>query len=510
MPRPINPGFENDGEPGVGREPSGWTSSGTAGATMIEAGGHSGAFRLAHRAAEPFRVETTQRLTGLAPGWYTLRAWVSRSDGRNDAWIGLGDGPDTLRRTAVPFAPGWLRIAVSANIGSSACTIALHTSAAAGEWTHFDDVEVVAGSSTLSILGADVSSLAKSEDCGGVYRTEDGSPGDALAILADHGLNWVRLRAFVDPADGYNGTPQLLAMARRANRLGLKVLVDLHYSDFWADPSKQWAPAAWEGKTFAELKRLFLDYTRGVATALVGQGTPPDMIQLGNEITPGMIWGYAATRTGESTADDGYGRGTTQTVAHTENWGNLAELLTAGYEAVKTISPSTRVMLHLDAGGSNATYQWWFDNVTARNVPFDLIGASYYGVWHGTLADLQANLDDVSARYGKDVVVAETAYPFTLDDDDGWPNVIKDASQLAAGYPATPAGQAANLADVMSIVRAVPNGRGLWVFYWDATLTAVAGNGWSPRDPASGSDWENQALFGYDEKPLVAMRAFVP
>jgi arabinogalactan endo-1,4-beta-galactosidase len=166
-------------------------------------------------------------------------------------------------------------------------------------------------------------------------------------------------------------------------------------------------------------------------------------------------------------------------------------------------------MLHLDVGGSNETYQWWFGNVTSRGVPFDVIGASYYGYWHGSLADLQHNLNDVSARYGKDVLVAETAYAFTLADDDGWPNVIRDPGQLVAGYPASPAGQAANLRDVMSIVRAVPNGRGLGVFYWDATWTAVAGNGWSPRDPASGNEWENQALFDFDDRPLPAMHEFM-
>ncbi len=167
-------------------------------------------------------------------------------------------------------------------------------------------------------------------------------------------------------------------------------------------------------------------------------------------------------------------------------------------------------MLQLDAGGNNGTYQWWFGNITARNVPFDVIGASYYGYWHGSLADLQRNLNDVSARYGKDVLVAETAYAFTLANDDGWPNVVADPSQLVAGYAATPAGQAANLRDVMSIVRAVPNGRGLGVFYWDATWTAVAGNGWSPRDRAAGNEWENQALFDFDGLPLPAMNHFVP
>ena len=217
------------------------------------------------------------------------------------------------------------------------------------------------------------------------------------------------------------------------------------------------------------------------------QGTPPDMVQLGNEINPGMLWDYAATWTGCSTADEGYPGGATKTVCHTENWDDLAELLTAGYRAVKAVSPRTRVMLHLAEGGDNGTFRWWFDNVTSRDVPFDVIGASYYGYWHGTLAELQANLDDITARYGKDVVVVETAYAFTLDDDDGWANIIGTRGRaLVPGYPGDPGGPGRPLRDVMNVVRAVPGGRGLGVFYWEATWTAVPGNGWTPRDPASG------------------------
>jgi arabinogalactan endo-1,4-beta-galactosidase len=358
-------------------------------------------------------------------------------------------------------------------------------------------------SDRLSIRGGDVSSLLKSEDLGGVYRAEGGKPRDALKILKSHGLNWIRLRAFVDSADDYHETDELVVMSRRAKRLGIRVLVDLHYSDFWADPGKQWTPQAWEGLSFEDLKREFVRYTRRVVRTLKAAGVAPEMLQLGNEIRSGMLWDHAATWTGCSTADDGMGG--QREVCHTERWDQLAELLTAGYHAVKSVSPRTRVMLHLDQGGDNGTYRWWFDNITSRQVPFDLIGASYYGYWHGTLAQLQANLDDITARYDKDVVVVETAYAFTLADDDGWGNIIGSTAQLVPGYAATPEGQAANLRDVMNVVRAVPNGRGLGVFYWDPTWTAVPGNGWTPRDPSQGNAWENQALFDFDGRALPAM-----
>ena len=141
---------------------------------------------------------------------------------------------------------------------------------------------------------------------------------------------------------------------------------------------------------------------------------------------------------------------------------------------------------------------------------FDLIGFSYYGYWHGSLGDLQANLNDISARYNKDVVVVETAYPFTLADADGTPNLIGLPNQLVAGYPATPEGQTANFRDVMSIVRAVPNGHGLGVFYWEATWIPVTGNGWDPTNPASGNNWENQALFDFTGHALPALEVYRP
>jgi arabinogalactan endo-1,4-beta-galactosidase len=271
----------------------------------------------------------------------------------------------------------------------------------------------------------------------------------------------------------------------------MQLLVDLHFSDTWADPGHQAKPAAWEGYTVEQLTQAVYDHTYDVCRSLVKQRTPPAMVQIGNELNSGMLW------------PDGH-------TWDPPNWDNLAQFLTAGYNAVKDCSPKTRVMLHLANGGDNGLYRWWFDNITARSVPFDVIGFSYYSYWHGSLADLQYNLNDISAYYDKDVIVVETAYPFTLADDDGWENIIDLESELTAGYPATPEGQSAMLRDVMSIVRAVPDGRGLGIFYWDAAWTGVPGNGWDPADPSSGNAWENQALFDFDDRALPALREFKP
>ncbi len=496
LPVVPNAGFEQDGTGTAA--PSGWTSRGSTNADFTEAGGHSGGFRLSHWSATDYSVDTQQTVKGPRQGWYTLRAWVKRSTGQNDSYLELSCGARAERvYLPVAWADQWLQVVVSTYAERSSCKITLHTAAAGGEWSNFDDVELVPGAAQLSVLGADVSSLTKSEDFGGEYFDDFSRPNhcgpeqSALDILQSHGASHVRVRVWVDPADGYHDVHEAKQMARRARAAGLKVLADLHYSDTWADPGQQSKPAARAAYSVAQLRDAVYAHTYEVCKAMSVYGRGPDMMQLGNELNSGMLW------------PDGH-------TWDPPNWDNLAGFLSAGYRAVKACSPSTKVMLHLANGGDNGLYRWWFDNITSRGVPFDVIGLSYYGYWHGSLGDLQRNLDDISARYAKDVVVAETAYPFTLGFEDNQSNAIGLESQLVPGYPATPQGQARNLRDVLAIVRAVPNGRGLGAFYWDATWTAVPGNGWDPSDPSSGDPWENQALSDFDDVALPAMDELRP
>lgn len=495
VPTLPNPGFEQDGT-GVA-SPTGWTSSGSVDADFTEWGGYSGNFRLSHWSAADYSVDTDQVVDGLKPGPYTLRARVKRSPGENNSYLELRCGSKSERvYLPVAWSDQWLQVVVSMHVTRRSCTIRLHTDAAGGEWTNFDDVELVPGSAELSVLGADVSSLTKSEDYGGEYYDDFRRPNrchapSALDILKDHGASHIRLRVWVDPADGYHDLFEAREMARRAREAGLAVLADLHFSDTWADPSHQSKPAAWADYSTEELRQAVYDHTYETCRAMTVRGKGPDMMQIGNELNAGMLW------------PDGH-------TWDPPNWDNLASFLSAGYEAVKACSARTKVVIHLANGGDNGLYRWWFDNITSRGVPFDAIGVSYYGYWHGSLGDLQWNLNDISARYDKDVFVAETAYPFTLDWVDDQANVIGLESQLVSGYPATPDGQARNFRDVLSIVRAVPNGRGLGAFYWDATWTAVPGNGWDPSDPLSGNNWENQALFDFDSVALPAMSEFIP
>lgn len=243
------------------------------------------------------------------------------------------------------------------------------------------------------MLGADISFLPELEDKGMKFTDTDGKQKDAIEILRDHGLNYVRLRIFNDPSRDSGYSPQkgfcdlahTKQMAKRVKAAGMKFLLDFHYSDYWADPGKQYMPAAWRGKSITALKQAVYDYTKTVMQSLKDQGTTPDMVQVGNEINHGIIWPTGAIN----------------------NLDSLAQLIFAGIQAVKAVSPSTSIMLHVALGGQNDESKFFFDNMITRGVPFDVIGLSYYPKWHNTLADLDYNLNDLSHRYNKDVIVVE-------------------------------------------------------------------------------------------------------
>lgn len=485
----LNPSFEEQGANGL---PVGWEITGAQDAVILENRGSAGELRLTHKGAQSYQVETSQTVTGLENDWYTLRVSIRSSGGQNEVYAALACGDEEARVVVPSTMPGyrWLQLAVSAQVSDGQCTIRLYSDGNPETWASFDDIQLVRGRTALSILGADISSLKKSEDFGGVYKYADGTEADALQILKAHGMNYARLRVWVDPADGYHDKDEILEMAARLKALDIKLLVDFHYSDNWADPGKQIKPAAWEDLDFEQLKQAVYDHTYDVCSSLVAQGTPPDMVQVGNEINGGMLW------------PDGH-------TYDPPNWDNLAELLKEGHRAVKDCNSATQVMLHIAEGGDNDLARWWFDNITRRNVPFDVIGISYYPFWHGSLMELQNNLNDISARYDKDVIVVETAYAFTEGEDDFHPN-IANRELIVEGYPYTPEGQSAMLRDIMSVVRGVTGGRGIGIFYWDATWTAVTGNGWDTEDPESGNAWENQALFDFDDRALPALNEFKP
>jgi arabinogalactan endo-1,4-beta-galactosidase len=242
------------------------------------------------------------------------------------------------------------------------------------------------------MIGADISFLPQLEARGMAFR-DGGAETDAVRILADNGLTAIRLRIFVNPENpegyapevGYCGLDYTKQMARRIEDAGMDLLLNFHYSDYWADPQRQLKPAAWEDLPFDQLKAVMRAYTTDAVNELAAQGTPPAMVQVGNEINHGLLW------------PDG----------HISNLDNLAELLRAGIEGVRAADSGIPVMLHLALGGQNDEARFWLDNMIARGVQFDVIGLSYYPRWHGTLSDLYANANALVDRYGLPVNVVE-------------------------------------------------------------------------------------------------------
>lgn len=296
-------------------------------------------------------------------------------------------------------------------------------------------------------IGVDVSWLKQAEDKGLILKdTEKQTPG--LQIFKDHGYNWVRLRLFHTPADLPNNLEYTVASAQQAKNLGFKFLLDFHYSDTWADPGKQFAPKAWEGKSHTELVQAVFEYTRDTIAAFREAGAMPDMVQIGNEVINGMPW------------PDG---------KLPEGWNNFAELLKAGVDGMdagRSSASRPLVMIHIDRGADLRRTKEFFDQLLSYRLPFDVIGQSYYPWSHGTLLDLRENLIFMANTYQKDIMIVETAYPWK-------PTEYRNA---AGPFPETPEGQREYMEEVNQLVLSTPNNRGKGIFWWEPVWPG-AGNG---------------------------------
>ncbi len=290
------------------------------------------------------------------------------------------------------------------------------------------------------IVGADISSVPASE-ARGIKFSDNGVQKDILQILKDHGFNYIRLRLFVEPTNpggyssrGYCGLPQTIAMAKRVKEAGMGLLLDFHYSDTWADPGKQTKPLAWRDMPLDQLIKTMHDYTKDAIAQLKAAGGEPDMVQIGNEITPGMLLNTLPGRRGGG----GPQRVSTQPEGSARDWAVLSSLLKAGIQGVKDVDPRILIVLHIDKGGDNAASRWWVDAALAHGVSFDILGESCYTRFQGPPAGWKANFDDLAVRYPKlSFMIAEVGYE-TLEANE--------------------------------IMHNLPNHRGLGTFIWEPTL----------------------------------------
>jgi arabinogalactan endo-1,4-beta-galactosidase len=309
--------------------------------------------------------------------------------------------------------------------------------------------------------GADISWLPQMEASGYTFYNDKGLKEDCFKILKDHGINSIRLRTWVNPSDnlfsGHCSKDETVAMAVRAKKAGMRVMIDFHYSDTWADPGKQVKPKVWEGLNFDQLQKALYDYTFDVMTALKTAGITPGWVQVGNEIPGGMILPEGST----------------------DNWPQLVLLINKGYDAVKAVSPTSKVILHVDQGNNNERFRWWFDNATRYGAKYDVIGLSYYPFWLKgnpdytlSIADLGKNLNDMAKRYNKEVMVVEVG---------GEDNKVQNTYDM--------------LTAVLKKIREVPDLKGTGVFYWE---------------PEGARSWSHYGLsaWGDDAKPSKALDAF--
>ena len=302
--------------------------------------------------------------------------------------------------------------------------------------------------------GADVSWLTQMENAGIKFYNTSGTQQDCLQILKGLGVNSIRLRAWVNPTDGWCNTIDLVAKAVRAKKLGMRIMIDFHYSDTWADPGHQTKPAAWTNQDIAGLTSSVHDYTKGVLDTLKSFGVTPEWVQIGNETNDGMLWpeGKASV-----------------------NMQNFAQLINAGYDAVKAEDTTIKVIVHLSNGYDNSLYRWMFDGLKNNGAKWDIIGMSLYPSptdWPSLNTQCWTNMNDMVSRYGTDVMICEVGMSWDQ------PQACKDF-----------------LSDLIAKVKGVPNNKGLGVFYWE---------------PEAYNNWQGYTLGAFDNsgKPTITLTAF--
>lgn len=338
------------------------------------------------------------------------------------------------------------------------------------------------------VKGMDVSMFGALNERGAVYRI-DGREDDLFSILKKCGTDMVRLRIWVDPYDdegrpyggGMNDLQMTIKLAERVIENGMSYMLDFHYSDFWADPSKQTKPKAWRKLEGESLETAVYLHTAETLKCLKNRNLLPEMVQIGNEITNGLLW------------PDG----------HVNNTESMVKLLKAGIEGTREICQNAKIVLHLDYGTDNKMYRRWFDAIVPYNPDFDIIGMSFYPHVNGDINMLVSNMNDISARYNKDVIIAETSIGYTVDTFGCTGAVYTDAVERAMGYPATQEGQEIFLRELCAAVKSVYNGRGTGVFYWEPAWLPIPGCEWANSEGSiymkdimePGNAMANQALF---------------
>ncbi len=322
------------------------------------------------------------------------------------------------------------------------------------------------------ISAVDISRYPEISNSNPVFFDLNGNQNEFLNILKESGVNTIRLRLWVNPCNEHSGFSEVKEFSRTLKSKGFKIWLTLHYSDTWADPGHQEIPIQWQGKSFATLKDSVFNYTQKVVKEL-----KPNYIQIGNEINSGLLHPYGNI---------------------SNNYQQFIELMQTGISAVRSNSNTTKIILHF--AGIEGSY-WFFNQV--KTLDYDIMGLSYYPIWHGkSLNNLKAKMQYLSETFNKKILIAETAYPFTLKWNDWTNNIVGlDKQLILPEYPATPEGQRKFTGQIKALTKELDNGIGFC--YWGAELIS-----WKGNQSREASPWENQALFDFDNKALPVLREF--
>jgi arabinogalactan endo-1,4-beta-galactosidase len=340
-------------------------------------------------------------------------------------------------------------------------------------------------SSSIIYKGADLSFTPEIEQYGATF-SDSGTTKSTLTIFKNNGCNLIRVRLWYNPSTTHSSLAEVLSFCKRINDNGLKILLDFHYSDSWADPGQQTTPAAWNTLNASTLQDSVFQYTKRVITFLQNQNTMPAIVQIGNEINTGILWNLGKL---SSWTDP--------------NLPNLAVLLNKAIAAVKSVDVNNQISIMLHYAGPS-TASGFFDLMQQQNISYDIIGLSYYPWWHGQdLTAIGTSLNNLATRFNKKIMIVETAYPWTLNWNDYTNNIVGQANQLITGYDATPQGQLNYLLKLKSIIENIPNNLGIGFCYWAPDWVAFKGT-----TATNGSTFENLTLFDFQNKTLPAMQAF--
>lgn len=499
-------------------------------------GSHAFKYWIKDSAASKQQITVSQSVYSLPAGSYELTLQTMGGAGSEAAQVQVFADTSQGTETATTGYNNWgtLKLQFVLKEPATNFTIGAHIRGNAKAWGYLDDVQLKQLSSDTSqpvaadifvkkidglspdfIKGVDVSSILSLEQSGVKFYDEQGNVQDIFTTLHEAGVNYVRVRIWNDPytaaGKGYGGgdndLAKAIAIGKRATANGMKLLIDFHYSDFWADPAKQHTPKAWANLSFADKEQAVYDFTKTSLQQIVDAGVNVGMVQVGNETNQYFI--------GE------------------KDWTNISKLFNKGSQAIRAVDPKILVALHFTNPESAGRYAFYAKSLADNGVDYDVFATSYYPFWHGTLDNLTAVLKQVADTYGKKVMVAETSYTYTAADGDGHENTAPRSSGQTLDYPISVQGQATSVRNVMQAVADVGSA-GLGVFYWEPAWLPVGpaselennkklweqyGSGWAASyageyDPDDAGKWyggsavDNQALFDFTGHPLPSLNVF--